>query len=146
MRQLAQAAFSFQNLGCFPKYLKVSSVVLCGTGAELEAVLCGADAPGPVVVCLTKFGLAVSKPLTVQEAVLIGMAMGNCCEMTIEVQTDTGSVNFESDSAKLEVKTQNVTAALTVIDVDVKIKSTSTPEFLRDLQHFMGAEDLRDFG
>ena len=146
MRQLAQAAVSFQHLGCFSKYLKGSLVVLCGTGAELEAALCGADAPGPVIVCLTKSGLAVSQPLQVQEAVLIGMATGNCCEMTIEVQTDTGSVNLESDSAKLEVTTKNATAALTVIDVDVKIKSTSTPEFLRNLQHFMGAEDLKDFG
>ena len=143
MRQLAQAAVSFQTFGCFSKYLKGSSVVLCGTGAELETVLCGADAPGPVIVCLTKSGLAVSQPLRVQEAVLI--STGNCCEMTIEVQTDSGSVNFESDSAKLEVKTQNVTAALTVIDVDVKIKCMSTPEFLRNLQHLMGAEDLPDF-
>ena len=137
VRQLAQASVGSGPLGSLSKYLKGSSIVLCGTDAELDAALCCEGAPA-VIVCLTKSGLTISQPLRVKEAVILGMvSLSGNCEMIIGLQTDNCSVHFDSGSAMLEIHYQNMTAALTMIDVDVKIKSTSTPEFLRGFERLM---------
>lgn len=143
MRQLAQASVGLSALGRFSKYLKGSSVVLCSTSSELELALCSKDGPESVIACLVDSALAISKPLQVKEAVLIGVLSTSCCEMAIEVGTDDGRVNFDCDSGTLEVHNQNMTAFLTVIDIDVKVKSTSTPPFLRQFQRLMAAHSAQ---
>eukprot|EP00438_Fugacium_kawagutii_P025317 Skav217870 [mRNA] locus=scaffold2487:85653:87281:+ [translate_table: standard] len=142
MRQLAQASAALETLQVFSKYLKGSSVSLCETNAELEAALCREGA-SQAVICLRKTGLAVSQPLCVKEAVLIGMASltGSCCELSIDVQTDSSSINLDGESGLLEVRHQDTVTALTIIDVDVRITSTSTPEYLRGIQEFFQATE-----